>query len=73
MHIGQNRINKALYNFLHDKYCKKRHDELNLVDFKFNSEFSHFEKINNLNDSENTNEENSQQYKVYQYFINKFF
>jgi hypothetical protein len=67
MHIGQNRINLSLYNFLKDNYIDKienkenKENDNNKIDFKFDSEFIDFKE----NEIKNTNKDNDFKYEVY--------
>lgn len=44
LHIGQNKINRALFDYLNEKYILKD-DVHKLVQFNFNSEFCKMEKL----------------------------
>jgi hypothetical protein len=44
LHIGQNKINRALFDYLNEKFDHKNNLE-KLVEFKFDSEFKYMTKL----------------------------
>jgi hypothetical protein len=68
MHIGQNRINLSLYDFLRKNYIDKQ--EYNIednknqkIEFKFNSEFIDY-KENEIKNANKDNKDNDFKYEV---------
>ena len=57
MHIGQNRINASLYDFLQENYFteneNKNKNKTNLIEFKLNSEFIDFTELNKIENNQN--------------------